>query len=199
METLDYLAKIINSVLSSLYQIAGFAAIMAALFMGCYLLAKERGIKETIKIWWESFRKDKKFRRVFFLAFYVSMILFKTLFNRSLWFRPLEHIWGVWGFYDANGQFTTEIVENLLLFILFTILFICVFYNSICTEGICNWKIIWKATSITFVFSLIIEFLQLFLRIGTFQLSDLFFNTVGGFIGGIIYWLGYTIIHRKKK
>ena len=29
--------------------------------------------------------------------------------------------------------------------------------------------------------------LQLLLRLGTFQLSDIFYNTVGGIIGGLIY------------
>lgn len=37
--------------------------------------------------------------------------------------------------------------------------------------------------------------LQLFLRLGTWQLSDLFFNTLGGFIGGFIYWSVYRIKH----
>ena len=32
-----------------------------------------------------------------------------------------------------------------------------------------------------------IEMLQLLLRLGTFQLSDIFYNTVGGVIGGVCY------------
>ena len=40
-----------------------------------------------------------------------------------------------------------------------------------------------------------IEMLQLFLRLGTFQLSDLFYNTVGGMIGGLMY---YGIAKAKK-
>ena len=32
-----------------------------------------------------------------------------------------------------------------------------------------------------------IEMLQLLLRLGTFQLSDIFYNTVGGVIGGLMY------------
>ena len=40
-----------------------------------------------------------------------------------------------------------------------------------------------------------IEMLQLFLRLGTFQLSDLFYNTVGGMIGGLMY---YGITKAKK-
>lgn len=39
-----------------------------------------------------------------------------------------------------------------------------------------------------------IELTQLLLRIGSFQLSDLFYNTLGGFLGGAIYWLC-----RKRK
>ena len=33
---------------------------------------------------------------------------------------------------------------------------------------------------------LIIEMLQLLLRLGTFQLSDIFYNTVGGVLGGLM-------------
>ena len=33
-----------------------------------------------------------------------------------------------------------------------------------------------------------IETLQLLLRLGTFQLSDIFYNTVGGVIGGLMYY-----------
>ena len=41
--------------------------------------------------------------------------------------------------------------------------------------------------SIAFIFSVSIEMLQLLLRLGTFQLSDIFYNTVGGMIGGLMY------------
>lgn len=37
------------------------------------------------------------------------------------------------------------------------------------------------------IFSISIEMLQLLLRLGTFQLSDIFYNTVGGMIGGLMY------------
>ena len=50
-------------------------------------------------------------------------------------------------------------------------------------------KIILKSIQIAFLSSLTIELLQLFLRLGTFQISDLFFNTIGGLAGGIIYFL----------
>ena len=53
-----------------------------------------------------------------------------------------------------------------------------------------------NSTKITFLFSFAIEMLQLFLRLGTWQLSDLFYNTLGGAIGGLIYYAGYKVNHR---
>ena len=49
-----------------------------------------------------------------------------------------------------------------------------------------------------FLFSLSVELLQLFLRVGTFQLSDLCYNTLGGIIGGVIYGAVWKIKSRKK-
>ena len=40
---------------------------------------------------------------------------------------------------------------------------------------------------LAFIFSVSIEMLQLLLRLGTFQLSDIFYNTVGGVVGGLMY------------
>ena len=52
---------------------------------------------------------------------------------------------------------------------------------------------IWKGLEIAFIFSFTIEMLQLFLRLGTWQLSDLFYNTVGGGIGGLLYYVVYQV------
>ena len=46
------------------------------------------------------------------------------------------------------------------------------------------------------IFSVSIETLQLLLRLGTFQLSDIFYNTVGGVIGGLMY---YGIRKARKR
>ena len=48
-------------------------------------------------------------------------------------------------------------------------------------------KILWQSGKIAFIFSISIEMLQLLLRLGTFQLSDIFYNTVGGVLGGLLY------------
>ena len=60
-----------------------------------------------------------------------------------------------------------------------------------------DWNnILWLSGKIAFGFSLMIEMLQLLLRLGTFQLSDIFYNTVGGVLGGMCYW---GIIKIKKS
>ena len=58
---------------------------------------------------------------------------------------------------------------------------------------------IWSMITVSFLafsFSVSIEMLQLFLRLGTFQLSDIFYNTVGGVVGGLVY---YATIKARKR
>lgn len=190
---LEALEKIISNVLTALYQPFGFAVIMAVLLMFFYLFAREKGLRTILTQWWQEFKNSPKFRIMFLLTFYVVMILFRTLLNRNMWANPLSDVIGPWGFYDKNGKFTTEAIENLMLFIPFAVLLLCTFKNKLCGLKVTFFKSVIKTTIITFAFSLVIEFLQLFFRIGTFQLSDLFYNTLGGFIGGLIYYIGYKI------
>ena len=57
-------------------------------------------------------------------------------------------------------------------------------------------KILWQSGKIAFSFSVSIEMLQLLLRMGTFQLSDIFYNTVGGVFGGLMY---YVVMRARKR
>lgn len=56
-------------------------------------------------------------------------------------------------------------------------------------------KLLWQSGKIAFIFSVSMEMLQLLLRLGTFQLSDIFYNTVGGMIGGLMYC---TVMKARK-
>ena len=59
-----------------------------------------------------------------------------------------------------------------------------------------HWKnILFKSGKLAFIFSISIEMVQLLLRIGTFQLSDIFYNTLGGVLGGLMY---YVLMKVKK-
>lgn len=181
--------NIISNVLVTLYQNFGASLVLAFFVMFFFMFAKENGVKEALKKWINSFTGDKVFRKWFVFVFYTCMLLFKTLLCRSIWTNPVSNVLGSWGFYKIDGTFTTEVVENLVLFIPFTILLLRVLGYK---RGFS--KIVLFSISTTLCFSLTIEFLQLFLKLGTFQLSDLFYNTLGGFIGGLIYAL-----YRKLK
>lgn len=193
--------KIFYSVLLALYQPFWNAILLAFLVMFLYLYAKEHEWKKNnllrnmFATWWETFRISSNFRRTFLLAFYTAMILLKTVLNRAIWPDPLEKIFGGWGLYE-NGQFTTESIENFILFVPFSSLLLWAFKKELLGESKRIWfgKIVWQVTKIVAVFSFIIEFTQLLFHLGTFQISDLTYNTLGGAVGGVIYYIGYKII-----
>lgn len=203
------IGKIIVDVLTSLYQPFWFAILLSFMFMFFYLYAKYpneagRGWKESARTWIRHFKKEKSFRQMYFLAFYVTMVLFKTLVNRNMWMNPLSDIWGTWGIYKydsvtGNRVVTSECIENFVLLLPYIILVFWNFEEKIFGQRVYLRKIILEGIKISFITSLTIELLQLFLRLGTFQISDLFFNTLGGMVGGIIYFIVNVILERKQR
>ena len=196
---IEIMKKIIENVLTALYQPFGFSVIMAVLAMFFYMVVKEHGLKVVVQRWINEFKTSSRFRKIFILVFYIAMILFRTLLNRDMWRNPVSNVIGIWGLYNENGELTTEAIENLALFIPFTVLLLWSFHEKFLGESAKLLRTIWQSMKIVFLFSLTIEFLQLFLRLGTFQLSDLFYNTLGGLIGGLIYWIGYRLSHKNRK
>ena len=120
------------------------------------------------------------FRKLFLLAFVTSMILFRTLLNRNLWLNPWSDVMGGWGIWETvNGEqkLTTECIENVIMMVPFSSVVMWTFQEKM-EKG---WKkILWYSGKIAFIFSISIEMLQLLLRLGTFQLSDIYYNTDGG-------------------
>ena len=95
---------------------------------------------------------------------------------------------GGWGLYDVDGTLTTESIENFMLFVPFTVLLFGAFREQILGKEIYLKTIIWKSIKVVGVFALTIEFIQVLFHLGTFQLSDLCYNTLGGVCGGFIYF-----------
>ena len=97
-------------------------------------------------------------------------------------------LWGGWGIWETkNGEqvLTTECIENVIMMVPFSAVVMWTFEEKM-EKG---WKKkLWQSGKIAFIFSVSIEMLQLLLRLGTFQLSDIFYNTVGGMIGGLMYY-----------
>lgn len=198
-ETIDLLGKIFTNVLMAFYEPFGFSLLLSFLVMFFYLYAYEaqdagKGWKNAIVTWYKEFKKSVFFRKLFLLAFAISMILFRTLLNRNLWMNPLSDVmggWGIWKMVNGEEKLTTECIENVIMMIPFTSIVMWTFWEKVDK----NWKkMLWQSGKIAFVFSVVIEMLQLLLRLGTFQLSDIFYNTVGGVVGGFIY---YAVVKTK--
>lgn len=187
---------IISDILLSLYQHFWVTFLFSFIFM--FVWKHYTSIKKALIEWIVWFRTEAYFRRMFLLVFYTTMILFRTLLNRKIWLNPVSNVIGIWGLYNNEGKLTTEVPENLALFIPFTILLLWTYRDKILNKITLS-NVLWQSTKIVFLFSFTIEMLQLFLRLGTWQLSDLFFNTLGGFIGGLIYWIGYKVKHRGSS
>ena len=180
--------KILTNILTALYEPFGFAILLSFLAMFFYLYAYEpteagKGWKIAIVTWYKKFKESMFFRKLFVLVFVSSLVLFRTLLNRNLWMNPLSNVMGGWSIWETvNGErkLTTECIENVIMMVPFSGMFMWTFN----VKG----KIVWQSGKIAFIFSVVIEMLQLLLRLGTFQLSDIFYNTVGGVIGGVCYW-----------
>ena len=192
-ETIDLLGKILTNILTALYDPFGFSLLISFLALFFYLYAYEpthagKGWKSAIVTWYQKFKESAFFRKLFLLVFVTSMILFRTLLNRNLWMNPLSNVMGGWSIWETvNGEqkLTTECIENVIMMVPFSAIVVWTFGEKIGN----SWKkILWQSGKIAFGFSLIIEMLQLLLRLGTFQLSDTFYNTVGGVVGGLVYY-----------
>lgn len=197
---IEIVNKIVYNVLSALYQPFWAAVLLAFFFMFLYLYAKEHEWEKNNFIWnmfatWlMAFKSSSYFRRAFLLAFYTAMILLRTVLNREIWFDPLGKIFGGWGLYE-NGQVTTESIENVMLFVPFSILLLWAFHKELLgqDEKLKFGRTVWQATKVVAIFSFMIEFAQLLFHLGTFQISDLTYNTLGGATGGVIYYIGYRL------
>ena len=146
------------------------------------------------------FKSSNCFRRIFLLAFYTAMILLRTVLNREIWFDPLGKLFGGWGLYE-DGKFTTESIENFMLFIPFSVLLLWAFKQELLgkNEKVKFGKTVWQVTKTAAIFSFIIEFAQLLFYLGTFQISDLTYNILGGAVGGVIYYIGYRLHQWRKE
>ena len=200
-ETIDLLGKILTNILTALYEPFGFSLLISFLALFFYLYAYEpthagKGWKSAIVTWYQKFKESAVFRKLFLLGCVTSMILFRTLLNRNLWMNPLSNVMGGWGIWETvNGEqkLTTECIENVIMMVPFSAMVLWTFGEKI--ENSLK-KILWHSGKIAFCFSISIEMLQLLLRLGTFQLSDIFYNTVGGALGGLLY---YVAMKARKR
>lgn len=144
--------NVIEDILTAIYQPFWAAVLLAFVAMFIFMYAKEHNwqkkdlVKNILSTWFSYFKKSYEFRRVFLLIFYSVMILSRTVLYRDIWANPLSDVMGGWGLYDADGNLTTEAIENLMLFIPFTVLLLWAFKKELLgvsrdLKRPCGWRL----------------------------------------------------------
>lgn len=125
----------------------------------------------------------KSWRRYLFFL-YQSFLLVCTLVGRNIK-NPYRHIFSDFGLL-REGRLNTELVENFLLFIPYTFIYLLAFN----TENHLK-----NALIISIVTTCFIELSQLLFWLGEFQFSDMLHNTAGG-VAGYALWCFMRLIYR---
>ena len=184
-----------DDVFYSIYQYLGFGLIFAVICMIALPEVEHKGLKKCLIHQWHKLRTDKITRYKFAFFTILFMVLSRTLICRSIWQCPWENIIGEWGVFASDGTLNTEGMLNVLLFVPLAYFGVLGFFQQ---DGL-DKEILFNIVKTSFGFSCLIEICQLFLRVGTFQLSDIFQNTLGGFIGIAVWAMQQKIMKRGRK
>lgn len=100
----NIIRKIINNVLTALYQPFGAAVLLAFVAMFVFIYAKEHNwhkkdiIKNICSIWFSDFKKSCEFRKVFFAYFLFSDDFIKNSFVQGYLGESVKRCYGWLGF-----------------------------------------------------------------------------------------------------
>lgn len=183
------LNKIAYSILSAVYQPFWVTVIFSFLFMFVFIYAKEHNYnaKDILKLWKEQFKKSVEFRNIFFLIFVWVMITLKPLLSSEIWFDPLEGVFNDWCIYE-NGQLKVEMVENSLLYFIFSVLLLKTYHYKWFENKKLKLKYLeYKVGRVLLLQTITIEFCKVLLHLGTFRISYIVYNVLSGLVGGLCY------------
>lgn len=132
-------------------------------------------------------------------SFYFAHLFYITLFHRiGTVIDKSSNIFGEWSIFDGETSMYLNIkpIFNIILFL--PICFVLFFFiKKFFNKTYSNKKLLTYSIVISFSISLFIELSQLIFSLGTFQISDLTYNTLGGLIGAIICVLIKKTINKK--
>lgn len=180
--------SIINDLFLSIYRYLGFGIVFGTVTMLAWPEISRKGIDLILKTFISELKHNSLYRWKFIFFIYLFMVLSRTLICRNIWQSPWANVIGEWGIYTAEGTYNTEGLLNILLFAPLTLFGLLGFHAYIESKcDITSISVILFVLKYSLTFSLTIELCQLFLRLGTFQLSDIAQNTIGGIIGAVLY------------
>lgn len=136
---------------------------------------------------------SKEYRLKMYFITYLYMIIYRLVLCRPSTYKPLKNVFGGWGIevFQYTGINYGSLIGNILLFLIYTIILLVAFKEKFKSQK----EILGFCTLYSFLLSLFVELAQLILKKGTFQISDLVYNALGGLIGAGIY----ILIQKKRR
>ncbi len=195
---MNILGNLLKELFITLFKNFAPSLIFAILSMCLFIQLETIDLRSLYKKWIRRFKKVKAFRWQFFFFIYFYMFLYKTLLSRSFtWKHPFTKIMEGWWIEKTEKGWNFESIDNILLFIPYTFLLFMAFYDR--KAGYSNGDVIKLAAIISFFSSLFIEVVQSVLKLGTFQISDLTYNTLGGVIGIVLFLFADSVFSGRKR
>lgn len=193
--------SIFDDLFLSVYRYLGFGIVFGVVTMLALPEIRRRGMSSALRLFWNGIKNDSSYRWKFIFFIYLFMVLSRTLICRNIWQCPWENVIGEWGIYTSEGKFNTEGLLNIVLFCPLTFFGLLGFRSYIKRKYDKAKRIVLFILKYSLAFSSTIEVCQLFLRLGTFQLSDITQNTFGGIIGVTLYLVieKYKSINRGRR
>lgn len=161
------------------------------------ILIKEKNIKSSVKLFCSNIKQSRTSRFQVYFFTYLYIMLYRAVFGRESVYEPLSKVFDGWRMYirGYTGLNYEDAFGNILVFIPYSFLLLFAFGGKFKSRT----DQIIKSTLLTFLLSLFIEVNQLIFRKGTFQISDLVLNTIGGLIGALAYMLIHIITEKKNS
>lgn len=198
------MSAVLNMIIHHLNKVVNEYAISTSVFFIFTALiiyiSEKIGFEKFIFEIKDKFFKDYSYKWKILFFTYSYFILDKTLISRDIgMINSFKYAFkGGWLFLVKDTWNKVQAIENILFFIPFSFFLLLGFYNL--QEK--KLELFKEIALIFFKFSLFIELLQLIFTLGTFQLSDIVYNTLGGGIGMILaisYSYLQNLILRRKK
>lgn len=191
--------QILSDIIMNIYTYCVTSLLLAVLSSILLAVVKEKGIAFLYNIIVENIKQSVFIRKTVFL-FFLFLVLNRTVLGRNEWVNPWSDVLGQWRLLLEDGTINIDFVENIILFIPLGFMYNFAFNKAkVFKSWNQNFNVIVKTFLLSFAFSLLIECAQLMFKIGVFQISDLFCNTLGGTVGAMIYILVKNVGKRSDR
>lgn len=156
----------------------------------------------TLTVFFLSQKKGSVYRAfVLSITVFIALLLLDTAVA-SRFFMIHPHATGTafkidWArLFHGSDRNRVELISNVVVFVPFGF-FLSESLSSLKRLGV--WRQIGYVTLASFLLSLCIESMQLFFRVGFFEVTDLVLNTVGGFVGAGVALVGRKVLGVKRR